>query len=254
MYKAIEEMSLNAWPALQTQVLDGWLLRTAEGYTKRSNSVSPIYGDAENDEEVRAKIRFCEDYYRSLGQKTIFKISPFVVPARLDGMLEERGYRLVDETGVRLLDLDQLDGPSTEVAECHGLHIRIVEKADEDWLEAFNRLNGMSAEKAEVSRKILGAIRFPAAYATLYVDGTAAACGLVVVQGAWCGLYDIVTGAEYRNRGYGVRLIHRLLQWAIAHGAEQSYLQVVRGNRPAERLYDKLGYREVYRYWYRVMS
>ena len=39
----IEELSLSAWPPLQTMVLDGWVLRFAEGYTKRPNSVNPLY-------------------------------------------------------------------------------------------------------------------------------------------------------------------------------------------------------------------
>jgi N-acetylglutamate synthase len=33
--------------------------------------------------------------------------------------------------------------------------------------------------------------------------------------------------------------------------AEQAYLQAVSGNAPAERLYEGLGFEELYRYWYR---
>jgi ribosomal protein S18 acetylase RimI-like enzyme len=42
-----------------------------------------------------------------------------------------------------------------------------------------------------------------------------------------------------------------LLAEASRAGAERSYLQVECGNASAEALYDGLGYREVYRYWYR---
>lgn len=39
----IAEISLNAWCSLQQNLDDGWILRFADGYTKRVNSVNPIY-------------------------------------------------------------------------------------------------------------------------------------------------------------------------------------------------------------------
>jgi ribosomal protein S18 acetylase RimI-like enzyme len=43
-----------------------------------------------------------------------------------------------------------------------------------------------------------------------------------------------------------------LLSWGRKMGAEQAYLQVMLSNEPALSLYEKLGFREAYRYWYRV--
>ena len=91
MSMRLEEMALNAWPALHTHttLLDGWLLRSANGYTKRSNSVSVIYQG--NMHSLDAKIRWSEEYYARLGQNPIFKITPFV-PEGLD----KRGYAIAD--------------------------------------------------------------------------------------------------------------------------------------------------------------
>ena len=55
----IEERSLNAHPAIETQFYDGWVLRFAGGYTKRANSVNPLYVGALPLDE---KIAFCEGY------------------------------------------------------------------------------------------------------------------------------------------------------------------------------------------------
>ena len=43
MIHTIEELSMNAWPTMQTMLYDGWVLRSADGYIKHANSVYPLY-------------------------------------------------------------------------------------------------------------------------------------------------------------------------------------------------------------------
>jgi ribosomal protein S18 acetylase RimI-like enzyme len=46
--------------------------------------------------------------------------------------------------------------------------------------------------------------------------------------------------------------MQQLMGWAGKKGAEAAYLQVVANNAPALGFYKKLGFREIYQYWYRV--
>ncbi|WP_218244185.1 hypothetical protein, partial [Pseudomonas sp. 2995-3] len=63
---------MNALPALQTQLVDGWILRFANGYTKRANSINPIYP---LNEEVTDKIEKVSQVYRDRNQKVVYKLT-----------------------------------------------------------------------------------------------------------------------------------------------------------------------------------
>ncbi len=78
------------------------------------------------------------------------------------------------------------------------------------------------------------------------------ACGIGVVQEPFIGLFDIVTHAGYRNRGYGRQLVSDILRWGKTQGARTAYLQVMLNNAPALRLYSNIGFTESYQYWYRI--
>lgn len=58
--KFIEELSLNHWQPLSTLLYDGWVLRFAGGYTKRANSINPIYYSTC---DLNIKITECEKIY-----------------------------------------------------------------------------------------------------------------------------------------------------------------------------------------------
>jgi N-acetylglutamate synthase len=254
LIRAVEEASLNAWPAHQTVVDRGWLLRFASGYTRRANSVNPIYatGDMADFSEVREQIRRCEDRYRNQGQPVVFKITPLIQPADLDAHLERLGYRAEASTGVWLAPLEQ---PSLHPGsfQADGMQVKCETTLSESWLADFVTFSQTTDAAVPALVGILEQILPLHCFVTLYHQSTPVACGLGVVEGSLLGLFDIVTAATARGRGYGTKLLLALLAWGRENDAEHAYLQVMDENIPAQRLYAKLGFTEIYKYWYRVL-
>lgn len=244
MIRLIEEISMNAWPAAQTLLYDGWVLRFASGYTRRANSIYPLYPSSlELDEKIRA----CEMLYHQQHLPVIFKMTAESQPGGLDDHLAGLGYQPEARTSVQLLDLRGWEEPDTPSAHCSG-------EETAEWQAAFARLSGMKESNQAAHRQILRAILPQTCFASITSGDQTAACGLGVLEAGYLGLYDIVTGAACRRQGYGERVVRDLLAWGKRQGARTAYLQVMRDNSPALRLYEKVGFQEEYQYWYRVKN
>jgi len=242
LIRHLEELSLNALPALETTYLDGWVVRFAGGYTKRANSVNPLYTSAT---DVEAKITYCESMYAVRKQPTVYKMTSLAEPRDLDARLARSGYREEPGASVQLLALNGLEVPNQG---------RVIVSADanEQWLSAYFRLNNVQERYMPTMRHMLQHIAPQKCLAAVYIDGQIAAVGLGVMDRGFLGLFDIVTEPSMRKKGYGHQLMLYLLNWGKANGADYAYLQVMLSNSPALYLYEKLGFHEIYRYWYRV--
>jgi len=241
-YRIIEELSLNSWQSLSTLLYDGWVLRFANGYTKRANSINPIHYSTY---DLNQKIEECEKIYSNNQLRTIFKITPFVRPEHLDKDLEEKAYSLIDCTSVQTIKLDGVKEPT--------LHsVKLEENINVEWVENFCRLNNVEDRNKDTMIQMLSNIVTEKCFLSLYYNGDIIGCGLGVIEREYIVIYDIVTDIKFRNQGFGEQLILNLLKWGKENGAINSYLAVLLNNKPALRLYSKIGYSEVYKYWYRV--
>jgi GNAT superfamily N-acetyltransferase len=241
LQRQIEEASLNAWPALQQILLDGWILRFSNGYTRRANSVNPLFISTL---DVHKKVETCEGFYEEKGLPPIFRITPFSTPPDLDQVLASRHYDKSDLTLVLYLDLEQWK-PSPASGQ-------LREESLNDWMNVFCQLSGYSPDERQTHWRILQAILARRYLASLVVSGQAVSCGMGVLERSFLGLFDIVTDPQHRNQGFGTALVFSILRRAQESGARHAYLQVTSRNIPARQLYAKLGFQEAYRYWYRV--
>ena len=238
----IEQLSLNAWPSSQTYLYGGMVVRRANGYTKRANSATVLF-DATWTAE---KQRWVEQFYGQHQQPAIFRLLSFNGASQFDERLKTAGYEKIDLTHVMTCTLDQANPDHQLDHRCQILPL-------DAWLEIFHTLDQskLGDQKKQLHHGILEQIPGRLCPMILAINKKPVACGLGVLDGGAVGLFDIVTGEAYRQKGYGSALIHGLLDWGRTHGAMFSFLQVMAQNEPAINLYVKKGFKRAYFYWYR---
>lgn len=244
MIQKIEELSMNALPALSTVLLNGWILRFSNGYSKRANSVNPIY---ECSIDIERNVNLCEAAYTSKGLDTVFKLTENIHSFKIDNLLVKRGYGYEAKTNIMLKEIHEFDMENEEKYDSV-----IYEDLRDDWFEAFIRLNKVNEKNSRTLKMMLQRMIPEACYACIKEDGVIEAVGLGVMEDGYVGMYDICVNESKRRRGLGTKVMKSLINEASKRGYQYSYLQVVDENEGAKFLYDMLGYKKQYSYWYRV--
>ncbi len=252
-----EELTLNAFPVLHTEVYDGWILRFTEGGGLRGNCVTPLYLSTRSYED---KIIYCEKKFASRSLPAVFKMTANVSGA-LDQQLAMAGYEMTGKTRIlecRLGGLAEkasphIPAPSQADPVMEQTTITLSHSLDDKWLEAFLELDDGAEEKERsCDRSMLDAVRNPVYCAAVYEGRTPAGCGLGVVEDGKVGLYDIRVRNTLRRHGIGAAICRAIMEEGVREGADTAYLQTDAHNFAALSLYESLGFQEVYTYWYRV--
>lgn len=243
MILKIEKLSINAWPALQTSFYDGWVLRFSQGYTKRANSINPIYSSTI---DINTKLKICEKIYFAMGLPVVYKLTETSYPSNIDDILEADGYDKVDKTSVLTLILADFNNNKIK-----GLEIEF--EFSQDWIDSFAACSNCNEQLTlDVMAKMLKNISGNKICVKMNVNNEIVACGFGVIEDNYVGIFDIIVKPGKRGKGYGKTIMTGILGEAQNQKVEIAYLQVVVGNSIAENLYSKLGFKEVYQYWYRI--
>jgi len=238
----LEEVSFNSWPSLRSLQYDGWILRAANGFTDRCNSVWPLYG---SNLKLEEKVLRCERFYSVQGQPAIFRIPSDKSREELDDYLEKLGYTVKTPTIVETRRIS--DSPVATMPD--GVSVSSV--LDDCWIDDVVDVMDFSRSMATY-RQILANIVWPIGLFRARVDGNVIAVALAVAEEEFVGLYGMHTRLTFRRQGWGRKLMSAMMHWGQSQGAKLAYFHVEEDNTPARRLYDGLGFEEIYRYWYRV--
>lgn len=240
----LERSMLTSWPALSTEFDGDWVIRLADGVTKRSNSVTCLGSDGH---DLGARIDDVVDIYRDRGLPAIFRLSPLAPPA-LDAGLNERGWRRFDETIVMTADLDDL---ATRFEGDVKHPVQIAMQPDRAWLKSCYRIDGADSGHLATLTAMLERLVPKAGYGRIQHGDDIDALALMVVDRELAGLFEVLTISEHRRQGFARTLLRELFAWSRQKDAETAWLAVVADNLPARGLYRSLGFKEVYRYHYR---
>ncbi len=257
----IEEYALNAWPTLETRISRGCVLRSARGYTRRSNSANPLY--ARNGDEA-AVIGACEAFFAERKAVPRFKILDVAAYRALDRALEERGYGKEAESLVMTLPfgdrapITSKSAAPSPVAESEAessgtgdIAVSVGTDFTDEWTEAFARAGSLSPKDADTARLLLAAVPENRVVVSAVTEGRIVAFAYAAIENGHAGIFDVMVEEGLRGKGVGKRVMEALLPGAAARGARTAYLQVSENNDAARHMYERLGFAERYRYWYR---
>jgi GNAT superfamily N-acetyltransferase len=215
------------------------------GYTKRANSITAL-NPTDDFRNLRPAF---EHFALDHDIPCTIRITPLAPPGT-DRACDTAGYRLLDPTLVMTIPSLQ-DIPLSAVQDT----IRHTSSPDKAWLDGYAASSGVDEKQREAHEAILACIQGEATFASIVSHSgardQAAAMGYAVLDHGMIGLFDILVDEGQRGRGLGRSVVLALLDWGRRRGAQGAYLQVVEGNLAARRLYEGLGFVDMYRYHYR---
>jgi ribosomal protein S18 acetylase RimI-like enzyme len=255
LIRTLEELSLNAWPCLQQILDDGWVLRFAEGYTKRANSVTPLYLDLGTENltgnltrNLTEKIKRCETVYSSWNLPSIFRLTDTAQWSILDQSLSEMGYTKQDTISVQVKSITNHNVFSG------ALDFALEHQLSTEWLDHFVHTDNLPLQHWNTLSTMLEIIPNTTCYGYLKDRHRLCSIGLGVLEKNYLGIFCLTTAQKQRRQGYATQLIAALTDWGRSQGATTVYLQVETSNQAGINLYNKLGFTEAYQYFYRIKS
>jgi hypothetical protein len=204
--RALEHAAAQAWPGVEHDWLDGWMVRAGHGVTRSANSAVPLEISA-NQNTVPA----IADWYRRRGLTPRLAIPDRLL--RFSDAGEHANWMLVREVHTAEQD------PS----------VHLTGRPDDEWLEhcaipvdvltavidgalAFGRLADTASARAAVTDAL---------------DGT-----------RWVGVSEVRT----IDPDAGRELCEALLAWGAARGATRGYIRIADSDRDAAALARSLGF------------
>jgi N-acetylglutamate synthase len=258
----IERLAARAWPADETEEVDGWLLRRTVGVDRRrSNSLLPPADTAHAVRTLELVLATAEE----LDFTQTVQVSPAESHLRLDESLEDRGMSFGGASLVLAGPVGGSPSPAADitirvrdgvgdpgpVASAPAISVELTDLTS-DWVTAWAAVSGIDGtrESADLVLSQLGdRARFAAAIDTSTSEPLGVCIG--VAESGWLGLFSLYVAPSARRRGIASQLVDALSSWSAAVGATATYLQLEADNPGALSFYAARGFHIAHSYHYR---
>jgi len=238
----IETAFVSMWPGLETHWDGSWVWRFARGYTKRANSIQVF--DPADDGDAPARLGALAARSRAAGIDPVFRQTPLAGPGVVNA-LDALGWSRFETS--RILALDELSGSFGAAHE-----VEVVPARSGQWIADQCMLNGYGARTKETLSEMIALMPETSRGITIRDgNGAPAASVLAICHDGIAMFNNVVTAAHIRRSGLGRSAMGAALDAMADLGARRAAIHVVKGNVPAERLYEGLGFVEIGTYSYR---
>ncbi|QNN51715.1 GNAT family N-acetyltransferase [Nocardioides mesophilus] len=248
-----ERRALAGWPPVVAEPLGSWVLRAADGFSARANSVLavgppglPVPAALERVVDFAAAHRISAWAQVVVGSAEAAAVEAAgwvrARPGEADTCFQVASVALASRA-LRALPVPGAGGPSSP-----GWLVDTAPVASPGWLAGDARARATP----EAARAVLEGPDEVAFVSVAAADApdTVVAKGRVSQTEDWAGVTDVWVDPGRRRQGLSLLVMARLLGWAAERGATTTYLQT-RGDNPAAlALYDRLGFVTHHEYRY----
>ena len=255
-----ERRALLGWPPVEAEPLGSWVLRAADGFSARANSVLAVGSPGVPLDDAVAAVRA---FYSARGLPAWAQV---VVGSAAEAELAARGWVPARpgeaDSEFQLASVAQLSRALRRVGASGRPHpaesalvvgttppsrrvwsASVAPTASAGWLADDQRALATPAAARAV-------LEGPAEVAFVSVGSPLVAKGRVSVADDWAGITDVWVSPEHRRQGLALVVMAALVEWAAERGARTAYLQT-RGDNPAAlALYEGLGFTTHHTYRY----
>ncbi|MFX1233374.1 MAG: GNAT family N-acetyltransferase [Promethearchaeota archaeon] len=243
---------MNSWPSKDYFFHKGWILRFDNGVTYRANSVLPLdyYGSRRT---FNRDLDLVEKAYQMYNLPPIFTMHDFYKPSYLCKELLDKNYREVAYTvalGGRMINITHKD-----VNENYEYSFQ--NKRNGDFSYFLSNHSSRSEEQQKIINRITQRIKilnkcFIVVKFQDLIIGTL--MGVLDLNG-YLYLADIFVDPNYRRQGIAKSMIYKIIyEWANPIRINMVWLQVEIENKHAIDLYENIGLKELYSYYYLTNS